>query len=322
MFSVSFRRGVTACLFATMGASCYPGKTLQFGKTVCDQQRFPDIYLPAPTQPYTAATPDTALMAHFTLGDLNAAHATGLLQPLTEYVAVRKAADQTATVENRLRLLELSQQITHRIALASMEISAVGSELDCEDEKLTQMADYMQDKENKRETRLTVLSIVAAAASDIVPPFLPGNKEKLGNVLTIGAGVVGATLGAMILFNERKVAVEHPRNALRDVWEGRANTDVFPPLVWYYLKNPNPEAPDSRSLRDRLLQRWQRFGQIKEPSAKEREKLLELYFGDGGEYTTSELYNRAGMYDQLESYIRLINQDIVHLAASFERLRP
>lgn len=301
-------------------ASCHPGKTLQFGKAVCDQQRFGELYLPAPSQPYPLAETDTALVARFTPGDLNAAHAVGILPQLGEYVAVQKTNAQTATPESRLRLLEISQKITRRISLAAMEIAAVSAELDCEDEKLTQMADFMQNKESKRETRLTVLSIVAAAISDIVPPFLPSNKERLGNAITISAGAVGATLGALILFNERKVMVEHQRNALRDVWEGKSNTDVFPPLIWYYLKNPNPEAPDPRSLRERLLQRWHRFGQIEEPSSKQKARLLALYFGDGGEYTTSELYNRAGMYDQLESYIRLISQDLTHLLRSFERL--
>ncbi len=317
----TFRGQVAALLMATVVyASCHPGKTLQFGKTVCDQQRLGEMYLPAPSQPYPLAETDTALTARFTSGDLNAAHAIGILPYLGEYVAVQKTNRQAPTLETRLRLLQISQKISRRISLASMEIAAVSSELDCEDEKLTQMADFMQNKENKRETRLTVLSITAAAVSDLVPPFLPDNKEKLGNVITIAAGALGATLGAMILFNERKVVVEHPRNALRDVWEGKANTDIFPPLIWYYLKNPNPDAPDPRSLRERLLQRWQRFGQIEEPSGKEKVKLRHLYFGDGGEYTTGELYNRAGMYDQLESYIRLISQDLAHLLRSFERL--
>lgn len=183
------------------------------------------------------------------------------------------------------------------------------------------MAEHMRQKEVQRETRLTVLSIVGAAVSGIVPPFLPSGTAKTGDAITVAAGVTGAALGALILFNERKVSVPHPRNALREVWEGKADTDIFPPLVWYYLNNPNPAAPDSRPLRERLLQRWQRFGQIKEPSEKQRAKFSNLYFGDGGEYTTGELYNRASMYDQLESYIRLINQDIMHLAVSFENMR-
>lgn len=322
MLSGMFRKGMTAVLLAAgVCTSCHPGKTLRFGRTVCDQQQFPEMYLPAPTRPFSAVPPDTALKARFTGGDLNAAYAVGLLEPLAEYIAVQKAAGPQPTVETRLRLLELSQYITRRISLAAMEISAVSSELDCEDEKLTQMADYMRDKESRRETRLTVLSIIAAAISDIVPPFLPSGSERAGNIIAVSSGVAGATLGALILFNEQKVAVEHPRNALRDVWEGKAHTDVFPPLIWYYLMHPNPAAPDSRSLRERLLQRWQRFGQVEEPSNKEKAKLLALYFGDGGDYTTSELYNRAAMYDQLEAYIRLINQDLTHLAASFENLR-
>ena len=309
-----------ACLPLLLLTACHPGKTLRFGKTVCDQQRFSEIHLPAPAQPYGALPPDTALLADFTTGDLNAAHAIGILPLLQEYKAVRNAANREATLENRLRLLEFSQRITRRISLASMEITAVGSELDCEDEKLTQMADFMRNKESGRETRLTVLSITAAAISDIVPPFLPSGRDKTGDIITIAAGAVGATLGAMILFNERKVTVAHPRNALRDVWKGKTDSDIFPPLIWYYLIHPNPSAPDSRPLRERLLERWQRFGQVKEPSGKEKAKLLNLYFGDGGDYTTSELYNRAGMYDQLEAYVRLIHQDITHLAVSFERL--
>lgn len=315
------KRQLIAVIGLLLCTGCQPGKTLHFGKTVCDQQRFPEIYLPAPAEPYHARPTDTALLADFTMGDLNAAHAIGILPSLQEYAGVRKAAAREATVENRLRMLELSQHITQRISLASMEIAAVSSELDCEDEKLTQMADFMRNKESGRETRLTVLSITAAAISDIVPPLLPAGRDKTGDVITIAAGAVGAALGALILFNERKVTVSHPRNALREVWKGKTDSDVFPPLIWYYLLHPNPSAPDSRPLRERLLERWQRFGQVKEPSGKEKAKLLNLYFGDGGDYTTSELYNRAGMYDQLEAYIRLVSQDIAHLAVAFERMR-
>lgn len=105
--------------------ACHPGKVLQFGITVCDQQRALEIYLPAPAMPYPEAQIDTALTARLSLGDLNAAYAIGVLQPLSEYVAIQKAGAREATLENRLRLMELSQQISRRISLASMEIAAV-----------------------------------------------------------------------------------------------------------------------------------------------------------------------------------------------------
>ena len=54
----------------------------------------------------------------------------------------------------------------------------------------------------------------------------------------------------------------HPRNALKDIWQGSAMSNIFPPSVWYYLTYRNPAKPDELSLREKIMERWKGFKQI------------------------------------------------------------
>lgn len=109
----------------------------------------------------------------------------------------------------------------------------------------------------------------------------------------------------MMLLNNEKTDFFHKRNALRDVWFGSETSKNFPPAVWYYLNYSSPENGIATSLREQIIQKWKSFGQISKSTEKE---MLDLYFGEGGEYTSEQLENRADMYDQLESNINLINE--------------
>lgn len=273
--------------------------------------------------PFFSAGTDTALTTRFSFASLNVAHAIGIMDLLQEYVEYLQNHRQTNSIENRLRMLELAHQITQRIDLASLEVSSVTSELDCEEEKISQVADYLKAIEIKRESGLTVAAIVAGASSAILTGVLLSNGNSGDDTEYIGitSGITEATLGLLILLNNPKINFDHPGNVLREIWEGRKTSETFPPFIWYYLNYRDPVNPDSRSLRSQIIDRWMSFKQIKKAGSKKKQQLLELYFTDGGRYSTEQLYNRANMYDQLESYIKLIKQDLTVLAVEFQSLK-
>lgn len=307
-------------------ASCSSTNNLQLqqyiNKVSCHQQNEVRYNIQAVPQPLYQLTLDTILTSHFTPASLQVAHAFGLLDILGRYVHQHQQYTASPTLDERISLLELSQQIHNRINQASLEISSFASELDCEEERLTQIADYLKGKERERESKLTVAAIVVGATGGIGSSALAlGERtDKAGNYVAIASGVTEAVLGILMLTNNRTLTIEHPRNALKDVWEGKDTSDIFPASIWYYINYYDPAHPDQPSLRYQILQRWMSFKQIDVASTRNKKKLLDMYFGDGGRYSTDQLYNRANMYDQLESYIKLIKQDVMALSLQVENI--
>ncbi len=265
---------------------------------------------------------DTVLTNRFSMQSLHVANAIGILDYTRQYILARRAYVDSSSLENRLRLLEMNQYINQRINMASLEVSAVASELDCEEERTAQIANYLKNIEDDAETRLTVGVIVTGAVGAIVSGLLlvKNKEEQAVEYIGLGTGIAEAFLGVAILLNKRKVYFEHERNALRDIWEGRETSVIFPEAIWFYLNNHNPAVQEKYSLRYKIIEKWMGFGQIADAGKKDRRKLLNLYFGDGGKYSSEQLRNRANMYDQLESYINLMKQDLKRLAVEFDHI--
>lgn len=286
----------------------------------CNQQNVYNYTVAEMPQPMHTIPVDTALASRFSFKSLNAANAIGVLDLLGDYVAIRKEYKEHPTIENRLTQLELVQQLNQRINIASLEVSAVSSEMDCEEERTSQIADFLKGKEDETESKLTVGAIVIGAAGAIASGLLI-DKGNTGDYIGLGTGITEATLGMLILRNKRSIEFYHNRNALRDIWEGRPTSSIFPPTVWYYLNYSNPNEPGKVSFRREIIEKWMNFGQIADEKSKKKTQLLELYFGNGGKYSAQELDNRANMYDQLESQINLMKQDLKALSMELENLK-
>lgn len=286
----------------------------------CNQQNVYNYTVAEMPQPMHMIPVDTALAARFSFKSLNAANAIGVLDLVSDYVTIRKKYKQDPTIENRLTQLELVQKLNQRINIASLEVSAVSSEMDCEEERTSQIADFLKGKEDETESKLTVGAIVIGAAGAIASGLLI-DKGNTGDYIGLGTGITEATLGMLILRNKRSIEFYHNRNALRDIWEGRPTSSIFPPTVWYYLNYSNPKEPEKVSFRREIIEKWMNFGQIADEKSKKKTQLLELYFGNGGKYSAQELDNRANMYDQLESQINLMKQDLKALSMELENLK-
>ncbi len=286
----------------------------------CSQQkdyRYTTQDMPAPIHTLVL---DTVLSRHFSFRSLNVAHAIGILNKLELFIQNRQG-DTMPGLDYRLKELELAQSIHQGINTASLEVSAIASEMDCEEERAGQVADYLGNKESDAETRLTTAAIITGAAGAIASGIILANGSD-GNgdqVIGIGTGIAEATLALVILLNKKKVTFYHPRNALKEIWQGNSTSAIFPAGIWYYLNYDNPARPELTSLRYQIIDKWMSFGQISD--SKKKRQLIDLYFGDGGRYTTSQLNNRANMLDQLEAYINLMKQDLKELATEFELLK-
>lgn len=255
------------------------------------------------------------LTDNFDRGTLNVANAVGILELIDRYIKLRKKGD-SSSMEARMDLLELRQQLDHMINSASIEISAISSEMDCEEERISQVANYLSGRQGERESIFTKGAIVLGALGAILTGGVIKN-EGISNTVGIVGGIGEAGLGLLMLFNKESVEFHHERNALRDVWNKVGTSQIFPPMVWYYLSYSNPNIGKDKSLREEIIEKWTNLGQINQ-GAKDYPE--DLYFGKGGKYTSEELYNRADMYDQLESSITLMKQDLKALSLQIDRL--
>lgn len=261
---------------------------------------------------------DSNLIHSFSISSLNIANGIGVLDLLSEYVQHREKYKSNPTFESRLQAIELFQRIDYRINLASLEISSIASEMDCEEEKITQLADFMKEKEGQVENRLNVAAIAVGAAGAILSGVLNDGGEKIAGVT---GGIVEATLGTLMLANQKKVYFEHKRNPLGEVWNNVAKSEIFPPSIWYYLTSSDLNDDNHESKVHQIIERWMEFEQFDEVKEKKRKKLIQLYFGEGGDYTTEQLFNRANMLDQLESHIKLMKQELTLLTMEINQYR-
>ncbi|WP_114789503.1 hypothetical protein U0035_08155 [Niabella yanshanensis] len=309
--------GFTALLTALSFISCSSGNKIQVNEYArlvsCHQANNVPVQSPG-LRPLHELTTDSILLGKYSFRSLNIAYAFGFLPLLLQYEKLQSNQPSIETdMDRRLKKIEIALQLSERIDLASLEISSFASELDCEEERITQVADFLKGKEKQRETRLTVSAIGVGAIGGVASGILSTRSDagNSGDYLGIATGITEAILGVLILRNSKKTELLHPRNALKDIWFGQAVSDIFPPAVWYYLKYKNPNQPEELSLRERIIERWKSFNQV---DPKALNQFETLYLKDKGIYDTEALYNRAKMYDQVESYVKMIKQDLTTLS--------
>lgn len=255
-----------------------------------------------------------ALSKKLSHNSLNIANAIGLIPTLEHYTSL-KLNQGNPNTEQRIELLELKQDIDHKINLSSLEISAISSEMDCEEERTSQVANYLSGIADERESKLTIAAIVVGAVGAILTGGVIKN-ETAANATGISTGIAEATFGFLMFFDKASIEFQHKRNALKDIWFGSKTSAIFPPAVWYYLNYANPDYNVTSSFREQIIEKWTHLGQIDKDSSDE---LVKLYFGEGGKYSSEQLNNRADMYDQLESNINLMKQDLKALALELDK---
>lgn len=295
--------------------------TPNLGKSGCGQsvdQPYTKEDMPKPIHEIAL---DTLLLQNFSFQSLNIANAIGVLDQLKDLLLLHKSYEEAPDLEKRIDIMAATHRINNTIASSALEITAIASELDCEEERADQIATYLKKKEDNASTLLTVGAIVVGASGAIAVGVLLANG-LVGNFpdyIGIGTGLVEAALGILILLNKKKVVYHHPRNALADIWLGTETSKIFPAPVWYYLYYEH-NGSDEPSIRIQLIDRWMSFGQIAKIKEKKKEKVYDLLFGEGGKYTAEQLFNRSDMHDQIEAQINLMSRHLRLLSVEIQSL--
>lgn len=210
--------------------------------------------------------------------------------------------------DNTADKVYLRQKISNKILLAQTQLQAVAAELDCEGERADMAATYLDALNSKRNTKLTVGSVILGALTTVATAVISNNGVQ--NTVGISGGLISAGLGAMTINPKgREVEFEHAHNLLRSIWtEPETNTD-YPEFVWEMLHEKKFSNQGNVTLSESVKRRWIQF-QFDGKIDPEQEVLL---FGSGGFYGADDLHTRASMINQLQSSVRSLNQELTGL---------
>ena len=304
-------RYLLALLLALAGcASTRPAPRLQVLAGYCDPP-LPARYNPAFTPKAdveAALTP--ALLARYPRRNLLTANAVGILPALHELLGLQQAARQQPGPAAELAVLRQRQRILAQVALVSATVGSIAAELDCEGERADQVAGYLSKLDDRRTQRLNALSISIGAASGIGTTLLDDNRAGQ-YAFGIGGGALAAGLGLLTLRQAgHRADFAHPRNLLADVWAETPTSVTWPPSVWYMLTNPAFSNLGQTSIAHNTRLRWQHYGDLSHPTSKQGRTLVALLFGAGGPYEADQLTVRANMLNELQSAVRLLDQEL------------
>ncbi len=298
-----------ALMVLLSGCAASPVSGVSVGAGHCD----PPLsyrYDPAsvPKEDFEASlTPE--LLARYPRRNLLAANAVGILPALQTLANLQITDRRQSDMAGELAMLRQRQRVLTRILLASSTIGSLAAELDCEGERADQMASYLSTLDDTRTQRLNVLSIAIGALSGIGTTVSANRQTQY--VAGVGGGMLGAGLGLLTLAQDGHAGdFQHPRNLLTDVWDGSADSTVWPPSVWYMLTHPAFSNRGQTSIAHNTRERWKRRGRFEDPDSQESRRLTTLLFGTGGSYTADQLKLRADMLNELQSSVRLLNQEL------------
>ena len=299
-------------LLALTGCASAPPERLKTSAGYCEPPlpyRYNPAFRPIP-HPDAALTPE--LLAHYPLRNLLTANAIGILPALQKLVSLPPASGPQPNLANEIAILRQRQLVFTQVTLMSSTVSSLAAELDCEGERADQMAGYLASLDSSRTQRLNVLSIVIGALSGIGTTVSQNRNTQYA--FGVGGGLTAAGLGLLTLDqNTYTDDFQHPRNLLADVWNEKPDSDIWPPGIWYMLTNPVFSNQGKTSIAHNTRQRWQHYGQLAQPESEKARALTGLLFGAGGHYSADQLTVRANMLNEMQSSVRLLNQEILGL---------
>jgi len=229
---------------------------------------------------------------------------------ITNYIAALKAIQINGSKGNSGPASEYRQIISQRLILAQTQLGAVAAELDCEGERAEMAANYLDELNSKRNTRLTVASVISGALTTVATALI--SKSSVQNTVGITGGLFSAGLGALTINPKGKqIAFNHQRNLLRNIWTGNDQSTDYPVFIWRMLQEKALSNTGKVTLASSIKNRWIQF----ELDGKSNDPMEQLLFGKGGMYKASDLHARSAMLNQLQSTIRSLHQDLASVVA-------
>ncbi|ALA59086.1 hypothetical protein [Nitrospira moscoviensis] len=299
------RLAAALCVAVALNAGCALLRTTVQDQPVnlseaCAAETSPRRDLPSPPLREPGEPPREPEPSGYSPQALRTAGILGLT-PLLRRMAELEAAEPDSG-NRALRLLAIRQRLLSRLFLITEEIIRVEAEVSCEQGRVQELTDQLQTLKSNRSTIQTLATIIVSGVASITGgAILLGGSTVSEDVIAIVAGSFAAALGTLTILQTGEQKLDHERNLLKEIREGRgAGRQLVPESVWRLLTT----APkDERSLRDQLLDHWSlTLRELGKGRPDEPEGLV--YFGSGGTYALDQLRTRSALLRALTGTLR------------------
>lgn len=244
------------------------------------------------------------------------------ISSLLERMPTAEADAEQKSAGAALRLMSLRQEVMQALLLASLEASSASAEVRCEQDRADRLADEMEERRSRRYTRLTLTAVILTALTSVVTgAFTLSGDAVADGVVAVTGGALGGLFGGLALLDADERPFHHPRNHLKEIWEGPDESEVFPGSIWRFL-NRRGADPDAKSLREQLVKDWRGKGRLGDRNSDDEQKRLALLFGEGGSYGIEELRARTEMLNELGTTIDLFYEELERFAHEALGRRP
>ena len=248
---------------------------------------------------------DAAVQLYSPIG-VHIADVTGLLPLLNQMARLELQPAALSDIE-RVR-----RKLVTRLQLATLEVSGLVAEIECEVQRADQVQDRLRDVQTTRTTSQTILGVIFGGLANILSGGIgmATGAGDAGNIVSVTGGALEVLFGTSANFTKVRQEFSHPRNHLKVVWEGLAESELISKRAWRFLSEPGIRDLEGHSLRDVMLQTWQEEGRLGESGSIREKERKALLFGSGGVYDSEQLHVREAMLQQLESSIQLMHQEL------------
>jgi hypothetical protein len=229
------------------------------------------------------------------------------LLPLLHRLAFLEHAHKDPNEVERVR-----RKLINRLQLATLEVSSLVAELECEVHRADEVQDRLKEVQNTRSMSQTILSVVVGGLVNVMTGGI-GMATGAGDtahIMSVAGGTLEVLFGTSANFTKVRQEFRHPHNHLQQIWEGEEKREYYPPRIWRFLTRPNNRDLERRSLREVMVTTWKEEGRLGKPGSRREEERKSLLFGPGGIYDADDLHIREAMLQQLESSVQLMHQDL------------
>ena len=155
------------------------------------------------------------------------------------------------------------RKVVTRLQLATLEVSGLVAEIECEVQRADQVQDRLRDIQTTRTTSQTILGVIFGGLANILSGGIgmATGAGDAGNIVSVTGGALEVLFGTSANFTKVRQEFSHPRNHLAAVWDGSPQSEFFSPRAWRFLTDPNGRNLEGHSLRDVMLQTWQEEGE-------------------------------------------------------------
>jgi len=201
------------------------------------------------------------------------------------------------------------QELSERVTQGVLDAVGTVAQIDCEGERGDRLRARLQAVEERRSRYYGVAGLLLGAGTAAMSGGLAlAGLNSAGNIAGIVGGGAQASAAGMPLFGAAPEArMATPKNLLAEVWQGPAESRLFPISVWQYL-GARREAGGSSLAQ--LRAEWQTPEILGPPDSAESEARAAILFADSGLYTPALLEARDRMLDLLEASVALMNRDL------------